>query len=171
MSHPHHRKRPGSIGGSIDGGALSPNDTLARYMIGICELCCAPRLPTHGISIIPVDYAASCIARLLVAHARAPEQVSVLHLFGQHSFDANDIADVARKLGFTIADVTWREFCDAIPRSKTLGPLRGYFGSHFPIGLDSDFAVTSLPDIPRVSKESLVTCYEFLISRGILRGV
>jgi thioester reductase-like protein len=148
--------RPGSIGGCTFNGALSP-----RYMVGICELQIAPSLSktTSPISVVPVDFVASKIVDCF----HALDGNYVVNIFGGAAFDANDIAAYARiSTGADIKEVSWAAFVEAIPSSKTLGPLRSYFGSRFPMSLDERHAKTSLTGVPSVSKEQLLVYFEWL---------
>lgn len=158
--------RPGSIGGSQTCGALSPNDTLARYMIGICELGRAPRLPGCDISVIPVDAVAGAIVDRMLVHG----ELRVIHLRGEASFSVEDIAAAAAASAVpAIETIPWGKFCEIVPQSKSLGPLRGYFkaSSHFPMGNDSLGAQSSVA-APRVTKESLGLYFQWLCQKNLL---
>lgn len=157
--------RPGSIGGSTELGALSPNDTLARYMMGICEMKMAPHFSRAVlISVVPVDFVASAIVDQCCLARECP---SVLHLFGDVSFSAQDLADCARSVGFEIVETTWSHFMKELERSKSLSPLRSYFSGGFPIGVDGKHTTKSI-SVPTVGAKDLVRYYEWLASRGLI---
>lgn len=143
--------RPGTIGGSTTNGALSPNDTLARYMIGVCQLQRAPKQPANPVSAAPVDW----VAHRIVSLVGAASPFRIVHLFGTSvAFEAADIAEAAQAMGFAVQLVPWAAFCEQLVLSKALSPLLSYFAGasgHFPVGVDSQVADASL-ESPRVTK-------------------
>jgi thioester reductase-like protein len=54
--------RPGTIAGSFRTGCCNPADTLNRFLLSVCQLGVAPRLPHGGVSLLPVEAVAAVIS-------------------------------------------------------------------------------------------------------------
>eukprot|EP01090_Pellita_catalonica_P018432 TRINITY_DN5953_c0_g1_i1.p1 TRINITY_DN5953_c0_g1~~TRINITY_DN5953_c0_g1_i1.p1 ORF type:complete len:262 (+),score=35.21 TRINITY_DN5953_c0_g1_i1:528-1313(+) len=172
--------RPDSISGSTTTGACNPKDFLARFLVGVAEMKCAPDSPDI-FAMVPVDVVSGMIVGLGFAGDR--EGRRVYHMYNGDAPSVRDLGKWIRSDGFEIeleSYVMWRKkLLDAEDgeNGNALTPLKTYFAnaiSHFPasrtISCENTRAIFIQKDgyFKTITKKNVFAMIKFLIDKGIL---
>lgn len=117
--------RPGRITGHSLTGVSSPDDFACRFIRGCVQLGAIPDWDGE-VNIIPVDYASQAIVHLSMGRESTGK---VFHLMNPRSVRWDEIVGWFRSYGFSIRQVTYREWREGIERSpdNALYPLLATF--------------------------------------------
>jgi thioester reductase-like protein len=126
--------RPGMIGMSAS-GALSPNDTVTRYMQTLLELKCCPNVPADTrISLCSVEDVSAAVVRLLADSESSCRHVNVA------GPGFTTVGQLASCTGEPLDKLPYGEFLERVQKEAcALRPLLDYFRGSFPLGREETF--------------------------------